>query len=69
MTDAERIHRLERQVLELQQEIVQLAQQADARRKSIQAAVDDLQNSIQLIFKHVKVPGVVYSPRRRLLIR
>jgi len=74
MTDTKRIEKLEKEVRELQDEletlqtsITRLSRLA-ARREGVQDAVDDLQNSIQLIFKHVRVPGVTYKPGRRLTI-
>ncbi len=74
MTDTQRIQKLERELQEAQSEladlkraVVQLSRSA-ARRSSVQEAVDDLQNSVQLIFKNVRVPDVTYKPGRRIII-
>lgn len=67
MNDTERIERLEREVQSLKLAIRQLKSSA-AERESVQDAVDDLQNSVQLIFKHVHVPGIVYRPGRRIVV-
>lgn len=74
MTDTQRILRLESELHSTKAELEQLKltvtqlKHAYARKDSVQDAVDDLQNSVQLIFKHVHVPNVLYKPGKRLLI-
>jgi hypothetical protein len=74
MTDAQRIENLEREFRAVKAELADLkiaianATRISAKRGSVQEAVDDLQNSVQLIFKHVHVPGVVYNPDKRVWI-
>jgi hypothetical protein len=54
MTDAQRIQRLERELQKIKSEVTDL-------RGSLQSAVDDLQNSVQLVFKHVRVPKRAFT--------
>gem|GEM_PF-3832593 len=75
MTDTQRIQKLERELQDIQSEladlklaITKLSRSADTRKESIQYAVDDLKQSVQLIFKNVQIPNVKHKPGRRLLI-
>jgi uncharacterized protein YoxC len=68
MSDAEKIQQLEREVARLSSAVMELSRSAATRRDSIQGAVDDLQNSVQLIFKHVHVPNITYNPGKRIVI-
>jgi predicted nucleic acid-binding Zn-ribbon protein len=74
MTDQQRISALERELQGVQSELADLKlaisklTSRSASRESVQDAVDDLQNSVQLIFKHIRVPGVTYRPGRKISI-
>lgn len=75
MNDSQRIQMLEEQLADIQTELAnlslavsELSRSADTRRESIQSAVDDLQNSVQLIFGLVHVPNVIYRPDRHIII-
>lgn len=69
MSDADRIKALESELANLKTQFTQLSQtvrelstRSDSRRQSIQTAVDDLQQSIKLIFTNVNVPNVIFDP-------
>lgn len=69
MTDAQRITALESDLATTMQLLKRLIASTEETRKSTQAAVDDLQHSIQLIFENVHVPKVIYKPGKRQIIK
>lgn len=75
MSDSERLDSIERQLSEVQSRltqlsltVAQLSRGSNRTRETTQAAVDDLKEAIDLIFKNVHVPNVVYSPGHRNII-
>ena len=72
MLDTERIDALERDLADLKTKFTKLSLDfrelsgcSDRRRDSIQSAIDDLQQSINLIFTNIKVPNVIFDPSVR----
>lgn len=48
--------------------VAELSDRSERRRESIQAAVDDLQNSINLIYENVRIPNIDFNPHARSII-
>lgn len=76
MTDADQTELLQNEVAHLKSElashsllVAQLARSADSGRQSTQAAVDNLQEAVDLIFRHVHVPNVVFRAGVRHIIK
>lgn len=76
MHDTDRLDALEHDLAHLKAElarlsllVAELSRGSDARRQSTQAAIDNLQQSVDLIFTHVHVPNVVFKPGVRHVIK